>query len=114
MTAKLLLGLRQLITAGERTISCRVEFNALRTFQFGDTLLVIYDWMQFPQKNSIRNLYAYDAHGERLWIAEERRPGDFFTGFAGDGQSLKVTTWDCFCCILDPKTGKIINCKFVK
>ena len=69
-----------------------MEFNALRALQFGDTLLITYNWMQFPQPDSIRSFYAYRADGERLWIAEERRPGDFFTDFMGEGQSLKVAT----------------------
>lgn len=91
-----------------------MEFKVFETLQFGEILLVIYDWMQFPDSQLIRNLYAYDLEGERLWIAEQRRPGDFFTGFVGDGKLLRVATWDCFCCTLDPGTGKIAHSFFTK
>ncbi|WP_210519075.1 hypothetical protein [Hymenobacter terricola] len=82
--------------------------------QFADKLFVIYDWTTFPDKHAIRNLYAYDSEGERLWIAEERRSGDFFTGFVGDGKLLQAATWDCFCCTLTPETGEILDSYFTK
>jgi len=91
-----------------------MEFRVLETRQFEDKLLVIYDWMKFPFASSIRNLYAYDAEGGRLWVAEARRLGYFYTGFAGDGRLVKAATWDCFCCTLDPETGKIIEEVFTK
>lgn len=86
-----------------------MEFKVIETLQFGDLLLVIYD-----PNGPIRNLYAYDAQGERLWIAENRRSRDAFTGFVGDGKLLRVATWDCFCCTLDPETGKITDSVFTK
>lgn len=91
-----------------------MEFKVFETQQFGDLLLVIYDWMEFPDSKSVRNLYAYDSAGERLWIAQTRRVGDFFTGFVGDGKFLRVATWDCFCCTIDPKTGDIVDSVFTK
>jgi hypothetical protein len=86
-----------------------MEFKVLETRQYADMLLVIYD-----PRGPIRNLYAYDVEGERLWIAENRMPQDFYTGFVGDGSQLQVSTWECFCCTLDPETGKIIASRFTK
>ncbi|QKG57233.1 hypothetical protein GKZ68_11760 [Hymenobacter sp. BRD128] len=91
-----------------------MEFKVLETLQFEDKLLVIYDWIRLSFAGPIRNLYAYDAEGGRVWIAESRRLGDFYTGFVGDGRLLKATTWDCFCCTLDPETGKIVESIFTK
>jgi len=86
-----------------------MEFRVIETFQLDGKLFVIYD-----PNGPLNNLYAYDEEGERLWIAENRRPRDPFTGFVGDGHSLKAATWDCFCCTLDPETGKIITSEFTK
>lgn len=91
-----------------------MELKVLRTLQFGEMLLVICDWMEFAREEPTLNLYAYDANGGRLWIAEERHLDDFFTGFVGDGQSLQVSTWNGFCCTLDAETGKIISSEFTK
>lgn len=91
-----------------------MEFKVLETLQFGSILLVLYDWMVFPDANAINNLYAYDLESKRLWIAQARRPGDFFTGFVGDGEFLRVATWDCSCCTIDLSTGGIIDSVFTK
>lgn len=91
-----------------------MEFRVLQTLQFEDKLLVIYDWMKFPFAGPVRNLYAYDAEGGSLWIAEARQLGDFYTGFVGDGRQIKAATWDCFCCTLDPETGRIIYSEWTK
>ncbi|GAA4507790.1 hypothetical protein GCM10023172_38970 [Hymenobacter ginsengisoli] len=91
-----------------------MEFNVLATRQFGNKLVVIYDWMNFPFAGPVRNLYAYDAEGGRAWIAEARRLGDFYTDFVGDGTLLQAATFDCFCCTLDPETGKIIRSELTK
>lgn len=48
-----------------------MELKVLRKLQFGEMLLVIYDWMEFAREEPTLNLYAYDANGGRLWIAEE-------------------------------------------
>lgn len=86
-----------------------MEFRVLETLQFEDKLLVIYD-----PNGPVQNLYAFDAEGERLWIAENRMPRDAYTGFVGDGTLLQAATWDCFCCTLDPETGLILDSKFTK
>ena len=91
-----------------------MEFIVFETQRFGDLLLVIYDWIEFPDSKAVRNLYAYDLEGGIIWIGQARRPGDFFTGFVGDGKLLRVATWDCFCCTIDPKTGDIIDSIFTK
>ena len=91
-----------------------MEFKVFETQRFGDLLLVIYDWMEFPDSKAVRNLYAYDLEGERLWIAQARRSGDFFTRFVGDCKLLRVATWDCFCCTIDPENGAIIDSVFTK
>ena len=81
-----------------------MEFKVLQTFQFEDKLLVVYD-----PNGPMRNLYAYDAEGERLWIAENRMPQDAYTSVAANGKILLATTWEYFCCMLDPATGKVIS-----
>ena len=44
-----------------------MEFKVFKTQQFDDLLLVIYDWMEFPDSKAVRNLYAYDIERERIW-----------------------------------------------
>ncbi|MET4074609.1 hypothetical protein [Hymenobacter sp. UYCo722] len=91
-----------------------MEFNVLKTLQFGGLLLVLYDWMAFPNATTINNLYAYNLEGERLWIAEAKYPGDFFVGVAENNGQLIATTWSCFSCLVDPETGKTIKATFTK
>lgn len=91
-----------------------MEFNVLETLQFDSLLLVLYDWIAFPDANAINNLYAYDLEGERLWVAEARYPGDFFVGVTSNNGQLIATTWRCFGCLLDLKTGKIMDSVFTK
>lgn len=86
-----------------------MEFKVLQTLQFEDKLLVIYD-----PNGPIRNLYAYDAEGERLWIAENRVPQDAYTSVAAYGEILLATTWECFCCTLDLATGKVISSEWTR
>ncbi|AMJ65808.1 hypothetical protein [Hymenobacter sp. PAMC 26628] len=91
-----------------------MEFKVLETQQFEEVLLVIYNWMEFSREVPTLNLYAYGLDGGRLWIAEERHSGDFFTGFVGGRKMIRVSTWDCFLCTLDPATGKIVGSEFAK
>ncbi len=48
-----------------------MELKVLRKLQFREMLLVIYDWMEFAREEPTLDLYACDANGGRLWIAEE-------------------------------------------
>jgi len=91
-----------------------MELKVLKTLQFGDKLLVIYDWMEFPDPKAVDNLCAYDADGGRLWIAKGLYPGDFFVGVSDNKGVLIGTTWSCFGCTLDPETGEIIDSVFTK
>lgn len=91
-----------------------MESKVLKTLQIDSLLLMLYDWMEFPDANAINNLYAYDLEGERLWIAEARYPGDFFVNIVDNNGQLIATSWSCFSCLPDPKTGRITDANFSK
>jgi hypothetical protein len=81
-------------------------------------VLLIFDYMQYPENKVARNLEGFTENGERLWIAENPTdtPNEAYTEFLPDvdtqsGQADTVTVGDLagFSCSIDIATGKLIN-----
>lgn len=80
-----------------------------------DRVLIIFDYMEYPQGCSARNLVAYDKNQNELWVAENpsSSPVDAYVNFVSS-KPLKVWNFACYICTLDPQTGKLLDSQFTK
>ncbi|MCI0507454.1 MAG: hypothetical protein L0Z73_15275 [Gammaproteobacteria bacterium] len=79
-------------------------------------VLLIFDYMQYPENKVARNLEGFSENGERLWIAENPTdtPNEAYTEFLPDDMQSGVDTVSVgdlagFTCNVDITTGKLIN-----
>lgn len=82
-----------------------------------DTLfgtLVREDYYGYPRSES--NLYLVDHHGKPLWFAERAMDDDAYANPIHELKegSFKCSSWNCFDCEIDLKTGKLIHAAFTK
>ena len=78
-------------------------------------IVVIYDYMAFPQDAPARNLFAYDQSGGLIWRAEDIGQGrtDAYVNILSEAP-LKVGNFSGFEVELDASTGKVLNKVFTK
>ncbi len=96
----------------------RLEFQVpvLEAVRLGDRILVIHDYMAYPQQKPARNLVAYSTGGERLWVAENitrTSATDAYVGFLSE-DPLWVGNFEGFRCRIDLDTGKLLESEFTK
>lgn len=81
-------------------------------------VLLIFDYVQYPENKVARNLEGFTETGERLWVAENPTdtPNEAYTEFLPDddmqaGEVNTVTVGDLagFSCSIDIANGKLIN-----
>jgi len=92
------------------------SYPVLEAYEVGDTVLVIYDYMAFPQLGPCRNLFAYSAKtGLELWRAQDIGQGqvDAYTNFISEAP-LVVGNFAGYSCELDIATGQVVNKVFTK
>jgi len=91
-----------------------LRIRALEAIRLGERVLVIHDYMAFPQGKPAPNLVAYSLAGERLWTAEN--PGveaDAYVDFLSE-EPLWVWNFACYRCRIDSETGKLLESHFTK
>jgi hypothetical protein len=84
--------------------------------QIGERVLVIHDYMAFPENQPAPNLVAYNTSGERLWTAQNLTTGsatDAYTEFMSE-YPLWVGNFEGFNCRIDLETGKLLKSIFTK
>jgi hypothetical protein len=93
----------------------RFERRVLQARRIGDRVLVIFDYMNFPQGRPAKNLVAYDLSQQELWRAEtpEGGPADAYVNFICD-DPLKVWNFACYVCTIDVTTGCLVDKSFTK
>jgi hypothetical protein len=82
--------------------------------ELDDTILVVYDYMEYPKNKPAKNLVAYDRKGNLKWLAES--PGKPTSAYYAV-TSINPLVANSFCshaCTIDPSTGKIVNSEFYK
>ena len=90
------------------------EHRILDKKESGDTILVVYDYMTYPQDGPVRNLVAYDRNGAIRWVAES--PGNPTSAYYAIA-SVSPLIANSICshaCTIDRDTGKIIKTEFFK
>jgi len=80
-------------------------------------ILKLYNWMDYPKDNAARNVEAYDADGNHIWTIESlggHPPTDCYTNISSKGGKIHAFNFQCFDCIIDERSGKVISSKFTK
>ncbi|HRQ90673.1 MAG TPA: hypothetical protein PLA50_17905 [Bacteroidia bacterium] len=92
----------------------RFDKVILQARMIGNKVLIIFDYMAYPNVPPAPNLVAYDQNQKELWIAENPGGGAAaYVNFISE-EPLKVWNFSCFICTLDPKTGKLLEAEFTK
>lgn len=93
----------------------RATHTVTHAIQVENRIYVIYDYMEFPQKQPARNLFAYDLCGNELWRAQDIGCGsvDAYTNFIAE-KPLTVYNFGCFICIVNEIDGQIVSTHFTK
>jgi hypothetical protein len=79
--------------------------------------LKLYNWMDYPEGEAKRNIEAFDQHGNSLWLVEllgGHQPTDFYTSVASRSGSIHAFNFQCFDCVIDEATGKVLSSSFTK
>jgi hypothetical protein len=87
----------------------------MEAIRLDDRILVIHDYMAYPQGRAAANLVAYSPGGEVLWIAENPGAGgaDAYVNFVSESP-LRVWNFACYVCTIDPESGKLVHAQFTK
>jgi hypothetical protein len=71
------------------------------------------NYFRFPRGES--NVYCLDAALREVWRAELPAPSDVYANpVAADGGLLRVASWECWSCELEPASGRIVRKEFTK
>jgi hypothetical protein len=63
----------------------------------------------------VGNIARVAPTGEVVWWAESTDSGgDTFIALEVDQEEIVATSWECYRCVLDPRTGRILSRTFTK
>jgi hypothetical protein len=96
--------------------SLPAEYPVLESREIGGLIVVVYDYMAFPQGQPARNLFAYSASsGELVWRADDIGAGDTdaYTNILYE-QPLVVGNFAGCTCTLELGSGKVLSKVFTK
>ena len=82
-----------------------------------DITLKLYNWMDYPKSEAIRNIEAFDSQGKLLWVVEPlggHAVSDFYTSIASRGGNIHAFNFQCFDCVIDEASGKVLSSSFTK
>ncbi len=87
----------------------------LQAKKIRESVLVIFDYMNYEKGKPASNLVAFDKEGKELWKAENPTTlaTDAYTNFL-DGDSLRVGNFAGYSCEIDIDTGRVIESTFTK
>ena len=79
--------------------------------------LKLFNWMDYPKGKPIQNIEAFDPIGNRLWIVEPlggHAATDFYTSLSSQAGEIHAFNFQCFDCVIDEATGKVVSSTFTK
>ena len=82
-----------------------------------DVVLKLYNWMDYPPGKAMRNVEAFDLHGNKLWKIEALggyAESDFYTSISSRDGNIHAFNFQCYDCIIDEATGKVLSSSFTK
>lgn len=79
----------------------------------GEGVVVREDYVRHP--DGVSNVYYLDAHLREQWRAELPSASDVYANpvEVRDGM-LRVASWNCYTCDLDPASGRLISSVFTR
>ena len=88
----------------------RFSLRVLQARQIGDTVLVIFDYMEFPIGRPAANHVAFDRKQQQVWVAQnvDEYGADSYLNFIEE-EPLRVSNFSGYVCDLDPSTGRVVN-----
>ncbi len=100
------------IIIDDKVIALHHEIRDARSFL--DSIIVLFDPTDFKKTEQPKNLRSYSLDGNENWIAEHptNQSNDFYASFS---ITDKITAYNFtgYTCIIDPKTGKLIESIFM-
>lgn len=94
-----------------------MEVNFPVVVKHKDMVLKLHNWMHYPAGESIRNVEAFDLNGNKLWVIEAQggyKESDFYTGLSLRDGRIHAFNFQCYDCVIDEATGKVISSHFTK
>jgi hypothetical protein len=93
----------------------RFDKHVLQAKQIGARVLVIFDYMAYPQGRPAANLLAFDEHQKKMWDAQNPSdsPTDAFVNFVSESP-VQVWNFAGYSCEIDPDTGRLLKSVFTK
>ncbi len=91
-------------------------YPVLETREIGSLVVVVYDYMSFPEGEPARNLFAYSAKtGVEVWRADDIGLGqtDAYTNIISE-TPLIVGNFAGYSCWVDLATGTVVSKVFTK
>jgi len=82
-----------------------------------DIVLKLFNWMDYPKNQAARNVEAYDKNGNCLWVIESLNGNpetDYYTNISSKNGKIHAFNFQCYDCLIDESTGKVISSKFTK
>ncbi len=101
------------VTIGDNSWMVKYPIHDLRVI--GGLVLVLYEYTSGPRGEQFHNLEAFDHVGRKVWTAEHPTTAaiDAYVEFQSD-EPLRLWSFACFTCVIDPETGKLIESIFTK
>lgn len=96
-----------------------LPYSILEAKEFGQNILVIFDYMEFNQNSVARNFHCLNQAGSTLWVAENPTTNstDAFTNFSSLDLKLNqvvVNNFAGFTCTISLADGKLLKGEFTK
>ena len=92
-----------------------LELPVLEALLVENQVLVIHDYMAYPQDKPAQNLVCYSKSGSPLWLAESpsASSADAYTNFLSE-RPLRVGNFAGYECVISLSTGKLESSAFTK
>ncbi|NMP31716.1 hypothetical protein HII17_09090 [Thalassotalea sp. M1531] len=96
-----------------------LPYSILEAKEFGQNILVIFDYIEFNQNSVARNFHCINQDGSALWVAENPTTNstDAFTNFSSLDLKLNqvvVHNFAGFTCTISLTDGKLLKGEFTK
>ena len=84
--------------------------------KLNDQFIILFHYMEEKNSSRFKNLYAYNASGSIIWVAELPANSNFdaYTSIKLKSGQLDAFSFSCNACHIDLSNGKIIEQKFTK
>jgi hypothetical protein len=93
----------------------RFAIRPMEAIRLEDRILVIHDYMAYPQGRAAQNFLAYTPDGKILWTAQNPGAGsaDAYVNFMSESP-LRVWNFACYVCTIDAQSGELLHAQFTK